>query len=234
MKRLEGKVAIVSGGSRGIGLAIVRSLAEEGASVTLGARNGDMVKRAVDGLQNDGLDVEGLIADVAVEPDVTRLVQHVVQAHGRVDILVNNAGVGVFKPVVDLSVAELDTMWGTNVRGVFLLTKAVLPHMIAAKSGDIVNIASLAGKNAFTGGAGYGATKWALRGFASSLMLEVREHNIRVVTIFPGSVETGFSTRGKKGSNIPKSEDVASAVIFAVTSPGRTMFSEIDLRPTKP
>ena len=125
-------------------------------------------------------------------------------------------------------------MWGTNMRGVFLMSKAAIPHLRKAGGGDIVHIASLAGKNTFKNGAGYCATKWALRGFAGSMMLEVREYNIRTVTICPGSVETAFSATGKKGSNIPQPEDVAAAVVFAVTAPGRAMFSEIDLRPTKP
>jgi len=231
---LEDKVAIVSGGSRGIGRSIARALAAQGATVIITARNQDTLVRTVAELRKDKANVEGLVADVGDEAQVTHLVQHVVHTHGRVDILVNNAGVGVFKPVADLTVGEFDRMWATNMRGVFLLTKAVLPHMIRGKSGEIVNIASLAGKNSFKGGAGYCATKWALRGFASSLMLEVREHNIRVVTVFPGSVETSFSTSGKKGNNITQPEDVADAVIFAVTAPGRSMFSEIDVRPTNP
>lgn len=234
MMHLEGKVAIVSGGSRGIGRAIARALAAEGATVVIAARNPDSLARTVAELRKESASVEGLMADVGVEAQVTHLVQHVVHTHGRVDILVNNAGVGVFKPIADLTIGEFDAMWGTNMRGVFLLTKAVLPHMIRAKSGEIVNIASLAGKNSFKGGAGYCATKWALRGFAGSLMLEVREHNIRVMTVFPGSVETAFSTTGKKGNNITQPEDVADAVIFAVTAPGRSMFSEIDVRPTNP
>jgi NADP-dependent 3-hydroxy acid dehydrogenase YdfG len=147
---------------------------------------------------------------------------------------VNNAGIGVFKPVVTMQVSEFDAMWNVNMRGVFLATRAVLPSMIRSRRGAIVNIASLAGKNIFKGGAGYGATKWALRGFAGSLMLEVREHNIRVVTIYPGSVDTDFSPGGKKGAQITQPEDVASAVVFAVTAPERSMFSEIDLRPTNP
>jgi NADP-dependent 3-hydroxy acid dehydrogenase YdfG len=106
--------------------------------------------------------------------------------------------------------------------------------MIRVRGGEIVNIASLAGKNTFKGGAGYCATKWALRGFAGSLMLEVREHNIRVMTICPGSVDTGFSVSGKKGDRITQPEDVADAVLFAVTAPARSMFSEIELRPTNP
>jgi 3-oxoacyl-[acyl-carrier protein] reductase len=234
MMRLEGKIAVVSGGSRGIGRTIVRTLGAEGAAVIFAARNQDDVARTVEEFRKGGLSVEGLALDVGSESDVAHLVQHVMHSHGRLDILVNNAGVGVFKPVAELSVSEFDTMWRTNMRGVFLLTKAVLPHMMHAKAGEIVNIASLAGKNSFKGGAGYCATKWALRGFASSLMLEVREHNIRVVTLFPGSVETAFSAAGKKGSNITQPEDVADAVMFAITAPGRSMFSEIDLRPTRP
>jgi 3-oxoacyl-[acyl-carrier protein] reductase len=106
--------------------------------------------------------------------------------------------------------------------------------MISQKRGAIVNISSLAGKNSFKGGTGYCATKWALRGFASSLMLEVREHNIRVITIFPGSVDTSFSQMNKRGERITQPDDVASAVVFAVTAPDRSMFSEIDVRPTNP
>ena len=146
----------------------------------------------------------------------------------------NNAGIGFFKPVSAMDLSEFDAMWKVNVRGVFLMSKAVLPSMTKSHRGAIVNIASLAGKNTFKGGAGYGATKWALRGFAGSLMLEVREHNIRVVTIFPGSVDTSFSSSGKRGPQITQPEDVADAVIFSVTAPERSMFSEIDLRPTNP
>jgi len=234
MKRLEGKVAVVTGGSKGIGKAIGRALAEEGAKVVLSGRTSAPLAQAVDELKTAGFQAIGVQGDVAKEADAIRVVDEAVQAFGRVDILVNNAGMGIFKPVSELTVEDFDTMFATNMRGVFLMTKAALPHMMKARSGEIVNIASLAGKNSFKGGAGYSATKWALRGFAGSLMLEVREFNIRVVTICPGSVETNFSPGAKKGSNITKPEDVASAVIFAVTAPERTMFSEIDVRPTRP
>jgi 3-oxoacyl-[acyl-carrier protein] reductase len=234
MKRLEGKVAVVTGGSKGIGKAIGRALAEEGTRVVLSGRTSGPLVQAVNELKAAGFQAIGVQGDVAKEADATRVVNEAVQAFGRVDILVNNAGMGIFKPVSELTVEDFDTMFATNMRGVFLMTKAALPHMMKARSGEIVNIASLAGKNSFKGGAGYSATKWALRGFAGSLMLEVREFNIRVVTICPGSVETAFSSGGKKGSNITQPEDVASAVIFAVTAPERTMFSEIDVRPTRP
>jgi len=234
MGRLDGKVAIVTGGSKGIGRGIGVALAREGARVVLAARHKDELQRTVDELREQKLEVTGIQADVSREEDVQRLVDGAVQAYGRLDILVNNAGVGYLKPITELSVQEFDTMWGTNVRGVFLMTKAAIPQLQRAGGGDVIHIASLAGKNIMKNGSGYCATKWALRGFAGSMMLDVREHNIRTITICPGSVETSFSKTGKKGSNIPRPEDVGTAVVFAVTAEGRAMFSEIDLRPTIP
>ena len=234
MDTLKGKVAIVTGASKGIGKAVASALAGEGCAVVLAARGKADLDAAVSELGKAGRDIHGVQADVGVPGDAKRLVDETVQKYGRLDILVNNAGMGIFRPVAEMSVEDFDAMWSTNLRGAFLVTKAVLPHLAAAKGGNLVFISSLAGKNSIKGGAGYAATKWGMRGFASSLMLEVREQNIRVVTIFPGSVETSFSTRGKKGSNIPQPEDVASAVLFAVSAPGRAMFSEIDLRPTVP
>jgi 3-oxoacyl-[acyl-carrier protein] reductase len=234
MERLKDQVAIVTGGSKGIGRAIAATLASEGCAVVIAARGKGDLDRAVSDLKRPGLDILGIPADIASEQDVKKLVAETITRFGRIDILVNNAGIGVFKPVAELSASDLDSMWNTNLRGAFLATKEVLPHMTRAKGGEIVFIASLAGKNSIKGGAGYAATKWAMRGFASSLMLEVREHNIRVMTIFPGSVDTSFSSMNKKGSHITQPEDVASAVLFAVTAPGRSMFSEIDVRPTNP
>lgn len=234
MKRLEGNVALVTGGSMGIGLAIGRRLAEEGASVVLAARTPPQLEKAAAELQKEGLQANAIAADVSREEDVERLIETSVKRHGRIDILVNNAGMGVFKPVAELTPREFDTMWETNLRGAFLTTRAVLPHMFKAEHGELVYINSLAGKNSFKGGAGYSATKWGLRAFASSLMLEVREHNIRVTTVFPGSVDTSFSASGRKGAHITQPRDVADAVLFAITAPARSMFSEIDLRPTNP
>ena len=234
MKRLEGRTAIVTGGSKGIGRAIAFALGSEGADLVLSARTGKDLDTTVEEFKRSGISARAISCDVSAEQQVNALVESAVSSLGRIDILVNNAGMGVFKPVVEMTAQDFDTMWGVNMRGVFLATHAVLPHMIKAGSGQIVNISSLAGKNSFKGGAGYCATKWGLRGFASSLMLEVRDHNIRVVTVFPGSVETAFSSGGKKGRNITQPEDVAEAVLFAVTAPQRSMFSEIDVRPTRP
>lgn len=119
-----------------------------------------------------------------------------------------------------------------NLKGVFLASRAVLPIMMKQQSGEIINIASLAGKNSFAGGAVYSATKWGLIGFARSLMLEVRDYNIRVVTICPGSVNTSFADKERNDSYITQPEDVADTVIFALSMPGRSNVSEIDIRPT--
>lgn len=234
MKHLEGRVAIVTGSSRGIGRAIALALAREGATIVLAARTKPDLESVADEIRALGVQAAALGTDLTEDEQVRRLVDESVKRFGRIDILVNNAGVGVFKPFLEMATADFDAMWKLNMRAAFVLTKLVLPHMIRQSGGDIVNIASLAGKNSFVNGTGYAATKWALRGWASSLMLEVRQHNIRVVTIFPGSVDTTFSTTGKRGPTITQPEDVAAAVVFAVTAPGRSMFSEIDVRPTKP
>ena len=234
MGRLENQVAIVTGASKGIGKAIAHALAAEGARVILVARSKDQLVAAASVIQSANGLASFEVANIADPPQVERMVQSTIARFGHVDILVNNAGMGYFKPALELSLREFDEMWHLNIRGAFAATKAVLPSMVKARRGAIVNISSLAGKNSFKGGTGYSATKWALRAFASSLMLEVREYNIRVVTIFPGSVETNLSVGGKKGKNITQPEDVASAVVFAVTAPERSMFSEIDVRPTNP
>ena len=234
MSRLEGRVALVTGASRGIGRATAEALAREGAHVVLVARSRDQLDSAARSLGDQGLAVSVKAADIADPVQAEMAISSTVSTFGRLDILVNNAGMGFFKPLLETSLEEFDHMWSLNMRGVFVVTKAALPHMIKAKYGSIVNIDSLAGKNSFKGGSGYCATKWALRGFASCLMLEVREYNIRVITIFPGSVDTGFSIVNKRGNEITQPEDVGNAIVFAVTAPERSMFSEIDVRPTNP
>ncbi len=133
--------------------------------------------------------------------------------------------------------SDFDAMWALNIKAVFDCTKLALPLMEAQRQGAIVNVASLAGKNSFVGGAGYSATKWALIGFSRSLLLEVREHNIRVITICPGSVDTSFSstnTDPKRSEKILHPQDVADSIMAALMMPDRAMVSEIDIRPTNP
>jgi 3-oxoacyl-[acyl-carrier protein] reductase len=176
-------------------------------------------------------------ADVTMPEEVERAFRAVVDDAQRLDILVNNAGIGVFAPVTKLSLEDFDRMWSVNVRGVFLCTRLAVPIMEQQRSGTIVNISSLAGKNAFINGSGYAATKWALNGFTNCLRLEVRSSEVRVITVGPGSVATEFSSTTKdpaKLARILQPDDVASAVVAAISLPANAMMSEIDLRPTNP
>jgi 3-oxoacyl-[acyl-carrier protein] reductase len=234
---LKDNIAVVTGAGRGIGKAIALSLAREGVDVALCSRTKsevDAVAREIEKMGRRSLAVQ---ADVSQEKDVENVISETIKKFGRIDVLINNAGIGYFANVKDLSVNEFDQMWAINMRGVFLITRAVIPTMIQQQSGDIVNIASLAGRNAFVGGAGYSATKWALIGFSRTLMLEVRQHNIRVITICPGSVNTTFGLPELRTSSsdwMPTADDVAQVVVNALKMPRHVMLSEIDMRPTYP
>ena len=237
MMDFEGKIAVVTGGGRGIGRAIALALAHGGADVAVAARSKAEIETVATDIRKFGRKSLAVQADVSREGDVSRLSDEVLEHFGKVDILVNNAGIGVFAPVAELKVSDFDRMFAVNVRGAFLCTRLFLPGMIKQNSGDIVNIASLAGRNSFKGGAGYSATKWALIGFARSLMLEVREHDIRVITLCPGSVITSFSPDSSHRANadsIPKPEDIARIACDALKMPRHVMVSEIDIRPTNP
>ncbi len=233
------KFALITGGSRGIGKAIAVRLATEGFRCILTARSKERLQRVANELEKLGAPRPITIAaDLTDIQSIESLAKEALRAcDHQIDVLVNNAGVLHLKPFLELSLAEMDEMLAVNFRAVFLLTQRLLPAMIERQQGTIVNIASLAGKNGFKTGTGYGATKWALRGWANSLMLEVREHNIRVITIFPGSVNTdmaGHSPTAPLRETMIQPEDVAEAVWTAITIPERTMFSEIDIRPTNP
>jgi 3-oxoacyl-[acyl-carrier protein] reductase len=231
---LSGKIALITGANRGIGHAIALELAQSGATVVLTARDKDKLDRTREEIVRLGGKGFTYAADLCDAHAIHQLAERCKRDVGPIDILVNNAGLGTFSDVASMALEDFDTMWNVNVRAVAILTKAVLPAMIARKSGDIINIASLAGKNAIAGGAGYAATKWALLGFSKSLMLEVRKHNIRVVTICPGSVNTEFADHSADGDQIIQPQDVADAVLTALISPRRTNISEIDIRPTVP
>ncbi|HLF14108.1 MAG TPA: SDR family NAD(P)-dependent oxidoreductase [Bacteroidota bacterium] len=234
---LAGKVALVTGAGRGIGRSIAMALAGEGASIAVSARTQSQIDEVASAIRSSGGKAAAVRTDMRDAGQVARLAETTLKEFGRIDILVNNAGLGHFARVEQLSAADFDEMWEVNVRGVFLLTKAVLPMMSAQRSGDIVNIASLAGRNSFAGGAGYSATKWALIGFGRSLMLEVRENNIRVITLCPGSVDTGFAGPGQAPARpgvIPTAGDIAAVALDALRMPRNVMVSEIDIRPTNP
>lgn len=229
---VKGKAAIVTGASKGIGKSIALSLSEAGASVVLAARHEKELAAVEKEIHEAGGTCLSVPTDVSAEDQILRLAKCTIDMFGRIDILINNAGYGVFSKVIDTSLRDYDGMMSVNLRGVFLSCKAVLPNMIEHKSGAIINIASLAAKNSFVGGATYAATKWGLLGFSRSLMLEVRDFNIRVVTICPGSVNSNFSNDAKDSDKIIQPQDVADTVLFALTMPARSNVSEIDIRPT--
>lgn len=233
--KLANQVALVTGAGRGIGKAISESLAAEGATVVLASRTKSELESLGRAIEAKGGKAAVSVVDVTDDRQVARLFETIDREFGRLDILVNNAGRGFFAPVRELPVQELDSMWNLNLRAVFVCTQHAVRRMEKQESGIIVQISSLAGKNAFVGGSGYAATKWALIGFSRSLMLEVRKHNIRVVTVCPGSVDTSFSPHVHENSDkILSPEDVADAVLAAVLISPRAMVSEIDIRPTNP
>ena len=231
---LSGKVAVVTGASRGIGLAIVKTLASMGAKISMCARDaGKLVFEAAE-LERHGVKVLPIPADVTRPADITALVQKTEQSLGPVEILVNNAGIGVFGPIQDASEKDWDSVLDTNLKSVFLFSRVVAPGMISRKSGHIVNIASLAGKNAFAGGSIYCASKWGLLGLTQCMAEDLRAFGIRVSAICPGSVNTDFSPpTSKDPRKMLQPEDVAHAVAAIVTQAPQSFISEVLLRPTQ-
>jgi len=230
----EGKVALVTGASRGIGFAIARSLAGLGAKVALCARNPERLEKAAASLKNTGANVVPIPADVRNANDIASLVRSTEQSLGAIEILVNNAGIGVLAPIHEASEADWDSILDTNLKAVFLLTKAVAPGMIQRRGGHIINIGSLSGKSAFAGGAIYCASKWGLLGLTQCAAEDLRAHGIRVSAVLPGSVATDFSPHaGKDTSKMLQPEDVAHAVETIVTQAPQSFISEVNIRPAQ-
>jgi 3-oxoacyl-[acyl-carrier protein] reductase len=231
---LAGQVALVTGGSRGIGRAIARRLASMGSAVAICGRDKGALHAAEEELRAQITGVFSQVADVTNAADVDQLVQGAESTLGPISILVNNAGIGVFGPAHEKSEADWDRVLNTNLKSVFLVSKAVVPSMIRHGRGDIINISSLAGKNAFAGGGLYCASKWGVRGLSACMAEDLRGHNIRVAVICPGSVATEFSGRGPKdATKVLTADDVAHAVAMLVTQGPQSFLSEVDLRPLR-
>lgn len=233
----QARVALVTGGSRGIGRAIVESLLEEGWTVHLCSRSPDSVEHALSELMGHYPDrVAGQAVDVRDQAQVEAFVERVAtEAGGRIDCLVNNAGIGLFRPVDEISGEEWREVLETNLHGAFYFTRAVAPVMKRQGKGWIFNIASLAGKNPFAGGSAYNASKFGMVGFSEATMLDLRHHGIRVAAILPGSVDTGFRP-GRSGATgwMLAPEDVARTVLDLLAYPERALPSRVELRPSQP
>jgi 3-oxoacyl-[acyl-carrier protein] reductase len=231
---LANQVALVTGASRGIGLAIARRLGQMGARVSLCARNAANLEHAASSLRSAGIRVLALPADVTRGDEITALISETQRALGPIDILVNNAGIGIFGPFQEQRETDWNAILDTNLKSVFLASRAVAPEMIRRKTGHIINIGSLAGKSTFANGAIYCASKWGLLGLSGCMAEDLRAHGIRVSVICPGSVATEFSPHaGKDPSKMLQAEDVAHAVAAVVTQTPGSFISEVHMRPTR-
>jgi NAD(P)-dependent dehydrogenase (short-subunit alcohol dehydrogenase family) len=229
---LDGKVAVVTGGNRGIGRGIVEALAREGATVALTARSAEAAERAA---REVGGKAIGRACDVRDYDAVRSLFAEVEKVAGGVDVLVNNAGIGVFAPIADLPPEDWRAVIETNLNGVFYCTREAIPRMRKRGGGYIFNLSSLAGINAFPNGGAYNASKFGLNGFSEVLMQEVRYDGIRVSYLMPGSVATEFGrgSAAKQGWALTP-DDVAAMVIHLLRSPSHALYSRVEMRPSRP
>lgn len=230
---LAGKVAIITGSTKGIGLAIAERMLNEGARVVINGRNAEVVAGVAERL---GEDAFGFACDVGDPAGCEALVRATVDHFGRLDVLVNNAGLGIFKPITELSVEEWRLQVDVNLGGVFYCSKAAIPHLAESGDGFIVNIGSLASRNSFAAGTGYNASKFGLLGMTEAMMLDVRHQGIRVSLVMPGSVNTPFNdheTSAERGWKL-EADDCALAVMQLLEYPKEAHVSRIEMRPAQP
>lgn len=233
-KLLDGAVALVTGGTRGIGRAIVERFAAEGATVVFTGRSEQSVAEASAGLAGQGA-VDGYACDVRHYEAVADLFGAVREKFGRLDILVNNAGVGHFAPVHEITPQTWREVIETNLNGPFYCTHEAAPLMKDSGGGFILNIGSLAGKNPFPGGSAYNASKFGLVGFTEAMMMDLRYDNIRVSSIMPGSVQTEFRPGGADQADWKLDPaQIADTALHLVTMPARNLASRVEMRPTLP
>jgi 3-oxoacyl-[acyl-carrier protein] reductase len=240
MAEIQGRVGVVTGGSRGIGYAIADAFATAGMHVVIGARSPDVLERAARDIESrhQGARVLGVQCDVRSERDCERLIARAADELGGIDVLVNNAGIGRYRPVRELSGEDWRAVIETNLNSLFYCSHAALPHLMRRDTSWIINIGSLAGRNAFPNGAAYNASKFGLIGFSEALMQEVRHEGVRVSYIMPGSVATDFShpsghDRSEDAWKV-QPEDIAQIVMDLLAMPERTLPSRVEVRPSRP
>ena len=235
--RIRDQVAIITGSTKGIGLAIASALLAEEAKVAISARNADEVESVARDLEraHPGR-VLGKVCDVRREGDVQRLFEAAEAKWGGLDVLVNNAGVGFFKNVEEMTLEEWNSILETNLTGVFLCTRAAIPRLRARGGGYIINVSSLAGKTAFPTAAAYNTSKFGLNGFSEAVMQEIRYDGIRVSYLMPGSVNTHFNGNTPDAAQAWKiqPEDVGDIVVDLLRHPTRSLPSRVEIRPSQP
>ncbi len=237
MGRLDGRVAIITGASSGIGMAIARQFLAEGADLTVVARRVERLDALASEAQHLGRRCVVVAGDVREEETARRAVEAALGELRRLDILVNNAGIGIYGDLVRTSTDDYDQMMDTNMRSTFLFTRHTVPAMLERGSGAIINVASMAGVMGFAGEAAYCATKFAQVGFTQALDRELRPRGIKVGVVCPGGVKTEFAIgtgrteEGVAASGMLDADDVAQAVLFMATQPAGARIMEIRMRP---
>ncbi len=230
---LNGAVALVTGGSEGIGRGIAEALKAEGCKVTITGRREDVVRDAA-----DEMGVAFIPGDVGVEADAVRTVAAVIKQHGRLDILVNNAGYGVFKPLVEMTLEELEGVYRTNVFGAFLMAREAARQFVKQGSGELINISSTSGLKGGRGSTAYSSSKFALRGMTECWRDELRRHNVRVMLVNPSEVVTEFATKaGYERESSPKKlrpQEIADAIVGALRVENRGFIPEFSVFATNP
>ena len=233
-QNLTGKVAVVTGATRGIGRAIAETLLDVGASAAVCSRNEADVRQAVEEMGLKG-QVAGRACNVGRLEDVEAFFAFVGQTFGRLDFLINNAGVGGFAPIAEMNPEQWREIIDTNLSGPFYCSREAIPLMRKGGGGFIINIGSLAGKNAFPGGAAYNASKFGLVGFTEAIMQDLRYDNIRVSSVMPGSVQTEFGRHGMAGTEWKIApEHLAETVLHLLRMPDRSLASRVEVRPSRP
>lgn len=235
---LEGKRAIVTGASKGIGFAVAGALLSAGANVVICGRNESHLQEALERLRKSAQrgKVAAETADVSQAEEVSRLFELADEELGGLDILVNNAGVGLFRAVGELTLEQWDQVIGTNLSGAFYCSREAIHRFGRSRGGSIINISSLAGRNPFAGGAAYNASKFGLNALSEATMLDHRYDNVRVSYVMPGSVDTEFSGESTKERSEWKiaPEDIAEIVLSILRMPERTLISRVEVRPSRP
>jgi 3-oxoacyl-[acyl-carrier protein] reductase len=236
-ERLSGQVALITGASSGIGLAVARAFLAEGANLVVVARREDRLHRLAEEAAAAGRRCVGVSGDAREEETASRAVRAAMDDLGRLDILVNNAGIGIYKDLAQTSAADYDAMMGTNMRSTFVFTRQAVPVFLERGSGAIITVASMAGVMGFAGEAVYCATKFAQVGFTQALDRELRPHGIKVGVVCPGGVKTEFALgtgrteAGVAASEMLEAEDVAAAVLLMATTRSGARVMEIRMRP---
>lgn len=236
MEKLKDKVAFITGGSKGIGFGVARALSQLGVKVAITSRHKDEAQKAATEISKTGkAEVIGLEADVRDLESQKKAMDQVIQKWQKLDVLVANAGIGHFGSIEELTAEQWQQTIDTNLTGVFYSLKASIPHLKKTE-GYIFTISSLAGTNFFAGGSAYNASKFGVTGFTQAAMLDLRDYNIKVTTIMPGSVATHFNdhTPSDKDAWKIQKEDIGELVVDLLKMNHRALPSKIEIRPTKP